>query len=312
MALSYKFETMIRILTRINRGDRINAESLALDSGLTRRSVERYIETLRNSGVPIKYDRSLGCYVFEEGYSLQHADLNKEEVLVLALAKSMLKQFGGRTGKVLDAIEKKVGVSPTVVPDHIIIGENSLPPVVEDCFRRLNNAILDQQLVEIDYRASSKNDERTRRTIEPYYLLFKDNMWYIRGYCRLRKELRTFALDKIDSLTILDRHFVKKTDIKPEDELAGAMCVVLDGEPTDVVLRFDENIKPYMLRTKWFPSQKTRELPDGRLEMKIRVNGFVGLKSFIYRWIPYVEVVAPKELRKEIREEMTAGVRRNG
>lgn len=68
MALSYKFETMLKILNRINRGDQANAESLADDFAVTRRTMERYIETLRNAGFPIQHDRSQGCYVFGEGY----------------------------------------------------------------------------------------------------------------------------------------------------------------------------------------------------------------------------------------------------
>jgi predicted DNA-binding transcriptional regulator YafY len=63
---------------------------------------------------------------------------------------------------------------------------------------------------------------------------------YLRAFCRLRKELRTFALDKIDSLTMLDKHFVKKADFKPNAQNAGAFHVVLDGKPTDVILRFDK------------------------------------------------------------------------
>ena len=111
---------------------------------------------------------------------------------------------------------------------------------------------------------------------------------------------------------MLDKYFVKKVNLVPDEELAGAACVVLDGELVDVVLRFDEKMKPYMLRTKWFKSQKEKELPDGRLEVKIRANGFVGLKSWIYRWIPYVEVVEPKELREEMKIDVIAAADRIG
>ena len=310
--MAYKFERMLKLLNKIDRGDKAKAQALADDFEIDVRSVERDIKTLRNAGFPIQYDRSRGCYVFDEGYSLRRADLSKEETLTLALAKSMLKQFGGKTGKILDIIEKKLGTNSAILPDHIVLGEQNLPPVVEDYFRRLNAAILDSHQVEIDYRATSKNDEKTSRIVDPYYLLFKDNMWYMRGFCRLRKELRLFALDKIDSLTVLDKYFVKKVNLVAGEELAGAACVVLDGEPVDVVLRFDEKMKPYMLRAKWFPSQKNKELPDGRLEMKLRINGFVGLKSWIYRWIPYVEVVEPKELREEMRKDVVAAAGRIG
>lgn len=305
MALSYKFETMMKILNKINRGDHANADSLADDFRVTRRTVERYIEALRNAEFPIQYDRSRGCYVFDEGFSLRRADLNEEETLTFALAKSMLKQFGGKTGKILDTIEKKIGTGCTFLPDHIILGESALPPVVEDHFERLDAAILDSHQVEINYRATYNNDEKTCRIVEPYYLLFKDNMWYLRAFCRLRKELRTFALDKIDSLTVLDNHFLKKAALMPKEELAGAFHVVMGEEAIDVVLRFDAKKKGY-LRRKFAPNQTEKELPDGRLEVRFQVPSFVGLKPWLYGWIPNVEVVKPKELREEMRKDVEA------
>jgi len=309
MALSYKFETMMKILNRLDRGDKVNAESLADDFRVTRRTMERYIETLRHAEVPIQYDRSQGCYVFGDGYSLRKADLNEEEALTFALAKSMLKQFGGKTGKILDAIEKKLGAGCTVLPDHIILGECALPPAVEEHLKRLNAAILDCHQVEIDYRATYKNDEKTCRIVEPHYLLFKENMWYLRAFCRLRKEPRSFALDKIDSLTVLDKHFVKKADVIPKDELAGAFHVVMGEESIDVVLRFDEKKKAY-LRRKFTPNQTEKELPDGRLEVRLQVPSFVGLKPWLYGWIPNVEVVEPKELREEMNKDMKQAFKR--
>jgi len=304
MALSIKFETMMKILNRINRGDKVTVDSLAEEIGVKPRTVERYIETLRKAEFPIQYDRSRGRYVFGEGYSLRRADLNEEETLVLALSKSMLKQFGDKTGTLLDTIEKKLGTGGTVLPDHIILGECDLPPVVEGHLKQLNAAILDSSQVELDYRATYKNDEKTCRTVDPYYLLFKENMWYLRAFCRLRKELRTFALDKIDSLTVLDKHFVKETEFKLNDRNTGAFHVVLDGEPTDVILRFDKKVKPYLLRQKWIPSQENKELPDGRLEVHLQVNGFVGLKPWLYGWIPNIEVVEPQELREEMEKDL--------
>jgi proteasome accessory factor B len=302
---------MMRILNKINRGDKANADSLAADFRVDRRTVERYIETLRNAEYPIRYDRSRSCYVFDEGYSLRKADLNEEETLTFALAKSMLKQFGGKTEKILDTIEKKIGTGSTVLPEHIVLGECSLPPAVEEHLKRLNAAILDCHQVEIDYRATYKNDEKTCRVVDPYYLLFKENMWYLRAYCRLRKEPRSFALDKIDSLIVLDKHFVKKADVIPKDELVGAFHVVLGGELVDVVLRFDKKVKQYLLRQKWIPSQENKELPDGRLEVRLRVNGFVGLKPWLYGWIPNVEVVEPKELMEEMERDMKQALKRS-
>jgi hypothetical protein len=69
-------------------------------------------------------------------------------------------------------------------------------------------------------------------------------------------------------------------------------------------------VKPYLLRQKWIPSQENKELPDGRLEVRLRVNGFVGLKPWLYGWIPNVELVEPVQLRNLISQEMEEALKK--
>jgi predicted DNA-binding transcriptional regulator YafY len=119
----------------------------------------------------------------------------------------------------------------------------------------------------------------------------------------LRDDLRTFALDRITSLNILNENFIPK-GISSEEELSGSFGIVVDGEPVEVILIFDKEVKPYVLRKKWHQSQKEKELKDGRVEMSFRVNGIEGIKQWIYRWIPNVEVVEPKKLKNILNHDL--------
>jgi predicted DNA-binding transcriptional regulator YafY len=38
--------------------------------------------------------------------------------------------------------------------------------------------------------------------------------------------------------------------------------------------------------------------------LRFSVNGLEGIARWIYRWLPYVEVVSPKELRQGVKEEL--------
>jgi predicted DNA-binding transcriptional regulator YafY len=109
----------------------------------------------------------------------------------------------------------------------------------------------------------------------------------------------------------LKEHFVPR-DIAPEEELSGAFGTVLDGEPVDVVLKFDEEVKPYLQRKKWHGSQRERDLQDGRLELRFRVNGLEGITHWIYSWLPYVEVVSPRKLRSTLQKDLEAALKRHG
>ena len=120
--------------------------------------------------------------------------------------------------------------------------------------------------------------------------------------------MRTFAFDRVVSLSLLDEHFVPLA-ISPEDELSGAFGAFLDGEPVEVTLRFDEHSKPFILRKKWHESQEVRELDDGKIEVRFRVNGLMGIQNWVYGWIPHVEVVTPQELRDKFMQDLLATVK---
>lgn len=117
--------------------------------------------------------------------------------------------------------------------------------------------------------------------------------------------------DRIGSLKVLEEYFVPRLR-SGDEELAASFGSFLDGEPVDVVLRFDPGIKVYLLRRRWHPSQEEKELPDGRLEVQFRVNGLEGIRRWIYRWLPQVEVIEPVKLRKKIREELEMAVEKHG
>ena len=300
--MSYKFDSMLRILNMIDSGKTVTRLKLAEDLNVTVRSADRYIATLRSAGFPISFNDDRGTYVFEEGYSLSKTDFSTDEMLALGLAKTVLSRFGSRTGKALAALERKMRVCSFNLPKHIVFSEQAMPPQVEEHFRKLNYAIANLSQVEMVYSTAYKGGEKSTRTIDPHYLLYQENIWYVRAYCRERKEPRLFALDRIESLTVLDRSFLPKPKITPE-EFKEAFGVITDGDPVPVVLRFDKACMPYLKRFH-FPGQKEKELPDGRIELRFRTSGLKGVKLWLYRHVPHFEVVEPKELKEEIRKEL--------
>jgi predicted DNA-binding transcriptional regulator YafY len=272
------------------------------DLEMSERTVYRYIQTLQVAGFPITYDKKKESYVFNEGFKLGKPDLTVEETLAFALAKRLLGNFGAGMEKSLNSIEEKLSVKGTDLPQYIVLKAEKLSHVIEGYLGMIYQAIKNFKRIKIGYKALY-SDEETERKVDPYYLFFQDNFWHLRGYCHLRDDLRTFALDRITSLNILNENFIPK-GISSEEELSGSFGIVVDGEPVEVILIFDKEVKPYVLRKKWHQSQKEKELKDGRVEMSFRVNGIEGIKQWIYRWIPNVEVVEPKKLKNILNHDL--------
>ncbi len=45
------------------------------------------------------------------------------------------------------------------------------------------------------------------RELDSYQLFYSDGFWYVLGYCHLRDDIRTFALDKIGFAKPLNKYF---------------------------------------------------------------------------------------------------------
>ncbi len=301
--MSYKFDSLILILNKLDSREKVTVTSLADDLEVSERTVHRYLNTLQVAGFPIHFDRTKESYVFVEGYSLRKPHLTLEENLSFLLAKHMMKSFGAGMVKGLDMIEEKLSAKQAELPRHIILKSKGVSSQVQDYLEVIHEAINNYRRIEIEYSKLSTGEKSVRR-VDPYYLFFHDEFWYLRGYCQKSSDLRTFALDRIAQLKVLDKHFVPKR-LVPEVELSDTFGAWIGDEEEEVVLLFDKEFKQNILRKeKWFEHQEVRELKDGRLELKFTVKGLTGVKKWIYQWTPFVEVVKPGELRKSVQEEL--------
>lgn len=307
--MSLKVSSLVEILRKIDGGEEVTVHSIMNDLELSERTVHRYLDELRTAGYPIFYDRSKESYRFSDGYCLKKPNLSLEESLALALAKKLVGNYGSGFEASLSRIEGKISSKKTDLPNHVILSVKKLSAEIEQHLNAIQHAINNYKRIKIKYK-NLYSDEETVREVDPYYLFFESDFWNMRGFCHLREEFRTFALDRIISLKVMNKHFLPKR-ISPDDELSGSFGGVIDGEPVEVVIRFDAGIKAHVLRKKWHESQTNRELKDGRLETAFIVNGFEGIKGWIYQWMPCAEVASPEELRKEIESDMKTAYERH-
>jgi predicted DNA-binding transcriptional regulator YafY len=305
--MSFKFDSLMSVLNQLDQGKKVTVRSLMENLEMSERTVHRYLATLQ-SAFPVYYDRRKGSYVFEEGYSLKRSDLSQEEILTFALAKTMMTSLGPGMEKGLESIERKISVA-VYPPKGITIVPNEAPACGSEHIIPLQQAVNNYQRVEVVYRRLY-DDETTTRKVDPYYIFFRDGFWNLRGYCHFRKELRSFALDRIADLTVTDQHFVHP-QILPEDELPGSFGNYLDIEPVEVAVKFDKEVKPHILRKKWHQSQATEELPGGGLELRFVVNGIEEIKRWLYQWIPHVEVLSPEDLRETMAADLAEALKRH-
>jgi predicted DNA-binding transcriptional regulator YafY len=120
------------------------------------------------------------------------------------------------------AVESALAKAERVMPEKLLqqaraLRENItfhldfLPARVENNFvATLSSAVQGRQQVHLSYR--SWDGEETGRDFDPYGIVFNEGFWYTAGYCHLRRDLRTFRLDRI---TLLEP---KKGTFEPPEE----------------------------------------------------------------------------------------------
>ncbi|MCK4666956.1 WYL domain-containing protein [Candidatus Dependentiae bacterium] len=73
----------------------------------------------------------------------------------------------------------------------------------------IKKALDEKKVIEIEYY-SPWTQERTIRKLDPYELIFRADNAYLLGYCHLRRDFRTFRLDRIGKIVVSHKKFINR------------------------------------------------------------------------------------------------------
>jgi len=158
---------------------------------------------------------------------------------------------------------------------------------------KIHLAISESVTIECDYR--NQIGEQARRKIDPLLIELRGRRHYLRGWCHINQEVRSFRLDRIQSLELTTTPIAESSkSAKIPEEIFG------DRPDEQVVTLFAE---PEAAEIFWnFPVVTEPVLKDGRYVGKIRVGGLTGLPRHVVRYGGMVEVLEPREARKLVLE----------
>jgi predicted DNA-binding transcriptional regulator YafY len=162
---------------------------------------------------------------------------------------------------------------------------------------RLMEAALNQREVGLRYASASSGVTR-EYTIHPYRLAYADGGLYLIAYVPAYQQVRTFALERIESAALLDTKFTRRESL-PAEAFADSMGVHT-GRPTPVVIDFVPRVSAFVRERQWHTSQLLTERPDGGLRMKLKVCLDAALRSWVLSFGPDARVVSPSALADEI------------
>ena len=305
-----------KILKTIEAGRWTSASALADEHGVTERTIRRDLEALQEAGFPLYDDRQDGKKVWRliEGYQQRLTQsFTLSELAALYFSRNMLSFLGGAPfaqdlesafGKIGEALPKRS------LPYLSRIQElfSARPDPWKDYSRKqdviagLIDAILHQRQARIAYY--SFHSRRTKDyTLDPYRLVYYRGGLYLYARAHEYGEVRTFAVERVQKMEVLDEGFEIPADFSPS-EYARSAFGISGGEAETVELVFRPAMAGYIRERTWHESQRLTDEPDGSVRLTMEVAPGFELKAWVKGFLPHVQVVRPAALRDEIAREL--------
>jgi predicted DNA-binding transcriptional regulator YafY len=169
-------------------------------------------------------------------------------------------------------------------------------------FSLVGAALFKRQRLKIEYYARSTN-AHSAREVSPQRLVHYRENWYLDTWCHLRNDLRSFSVDGIRRIEVVDTP-AKEVSLKSLDEyLRQSHGIVRGGEAQRAKLRFSAERARWVASEVWHPDQVGSFDAGGRYVLELPFRDDRELVLDIMRHGGAVEVLAPVALRRKVREE---------
>ncbi|MCX7942671.1 MAG: WYL domain-containing protein [Dictyoglomaceae bacterium] len=288
-------------------------EELQRKLEVSEKTIDRYISIFRdNFGAPIKYDRYKKGYCFTEKWEFPFPKLTEGEIFSLLISINLIEEF--KNTPLEDTFKSLSQKLELLLPEEISIKSKeiemilsvSLSPIkmkvnIKEIFEKIFSAIRNKKRILANYY-SIERDEITQRKIDPYHIYNYEGVWYFFGYCHLRKEIRDFALDRIQKIRILSEKFEFPKDFDAKEYLSKAFRMY-KGNIQRVKILFDSYQARWIKERIWHENQKIIELDNGEIIFEIEGHP-EELKRFILSYGKHAKVLEPESFKEIIEREL--------
>ena len=210
-----KFDRVISTLVLLQTKRVIKAITISERFDISLRTVYRDISTLKNAGIPIIGDPGIG-YSIMEAYRLTPIMFNEGEAAAMLTAEKFIGKitdqetqayYSNAMMKVKAILRSAEKQSLSILDDSIAITNNQ-PSQNKAYLQDLLKSIAAKYILSIEYQKA--DGTHSDRKLEPIGCYYQYNKWYLLAFCQLKQDYRTFKVNRILSLEILDQHFERK------------------------------------------------------------------------------------------------------
>ncbi len=306
------------ILKELEASRRVTIDDLAARTGVTTRTIRRDLEALQTAGFPLfdeTHDGKKYWTLEQKAFKrLDDTGFTLAELSALYFSRTLVECLSGTPFQrdVTSAFDKLAAAltpgmkqfldrMPLVMEAKAEPGAQATAPRTKEV-AQLVEATMQHRRVTMRYHSFSSNREKTY-LFEPYRLVFGQGGLYVIGMVPEYGELRTFAVDRVEQLSLTEERF-EPLEL-PEDAFAHSLGVN-QGTPEKIDVLFAPKIARYIRERVWHPSQELVDRTDGSVQLTLHVVNDWALKSWILGFGGLAVVTAPASLITELAAELKA------
>jgi predicted DNA-binding transcriptional regulator YafY len=144
--------------------------------------------------------------------------------------------------------------------------------------------------------------------VSPQRIVHYREAWYLDAWDEGKDALRSFSIDRIRRANVLDERALDVAE-KDLDEHYSTAYGIFGGKADKIaVLRFTPERARWVADEQWHPQQEGKWLADGSYELRIPYRESRELVMDVMRSGAGAEVVAPNELRNEVKATLHAAL----
>ncbi|MDX2375307.1 WYL domain-containing protein [Microbacterium sp. LRZ72] len=220
----------------------------------------------------------------------------REAAALLAGLQLAQSAPGIRGSSIVPGLIAKLARGASDAPGELVVASDAADGVRTTLMEALD------QGVAVSFTHQKPDAAPTTRTVDPVRILVEDDQWYLRGWCHLRRDMRTFHLDRISEATVTD------IPAAAHDDPGETVFARADGA-LEAVIEFDPHVAP--LLGQYLDYAEVSESGDRRRAV-LRVADPPQLKRLAARRGGSVAVVSPSEARDAARAWARAGLAQYG
>ena len=294
----------------------VTRQDLMDELGCSQATLYRLIAELRDRlGAPLEQDSEGRGYFYDRSlagsFELPGLWISPDELQALLTARHILGNVQpGLLEDELDGVQHRInqlldqqGLDFSAQPERVNIRRDAGRPVPADLFEDVMQALFRRQRLNISYHGR-RRDDVSEREISPQRLTSYRDRWYLDAWCHRAEGLRSFALERIRDMALLDEESIEVDAEELSRELDQAFGIFSGPVEDQARLRFSAEAARWAADEIWHPEQQGQWLDDGSYLLEIPFGRSRELEMEILRYGQEVEVLKPDSLRQAIHGQL--------